>query len=391
MISADPGEGRSENEIAYLTGVPSTLRTLLIPHNRLSSLTSFGHLRNLERIDMSNNHVDSVYQLACLVHLRELKADNNQIRDLAGLANIDGLVRLSLKGNLIESIDFAATSWCAFFGLLARRHPLTTLYRVRLETLNLSRNRISTILNVDRLQSLSQLNLGASSPRRCVPPSLTTRTRPDYNELTHLDPPAPMPRLRILRLCSNQLDTLDISFAPKLRTLFVDSARLGRIDGADRVRKLENLSVRDQSGSALSVPFRFRGRIASSQPAHRTLPMHEVRDVRRLYLSGNPLPPSFPSAKFFNLVYLELAMCGLLTLPADLATLVPNVRVLNLNFNFIDDLAPLAGLSRLRKLTVLGARLSKCRPVVEVLRTMDEIESVDLRCAVLPILLRAPH
>lgn len=60
---------------------------------------------------MSNNQVDSVYQLACLVHLRELKADNNQIKDLGGLAEIDGLLRLSLKGNRVETLDLAATSW----------------------------------------------------------------------------------------------------------------------------------------------------------------------------------------------------------------------------------------------------------------------------------------
>lgn len=51
--------------------------------------------------------------------------------------------------------------------------------------------------------------------------------------------------------------------------------------------------------------------------------MAHVRDVKRLYLSGNPLPSSFPSEKFFNLVYLELAMCQLTSLPADFASVVP--------------------------------------------------------------------
>jgi Leucine-rich repeat (LRR) protein len=111
----------------------------------------------------------------------------------------------------------------------------------------------------------------------------------------------------------------------------------------------------------------------------RTLVMSHVRDVKRLYLSGNPIPTSFPSEKFFNLVYLELAMCQLTSLPANLASVVPNVRVLNLNFNFLEDLSPLVGLTRLTKLTILGARLSKCRPVVTVLGTMPELESVDLR------------
>ncbi|KAM0751427.1 hypothetical protein T439DRAFT_380394 [Meredithblackwellia eburnea MCA 4105] len=325
----------SDNEIAFLTGVPSTLRTLVIPNNRLSSLTSFGHLRNLERIDMSNNQIDSVNQLSCLVHLRELKADNNQIKDLGGLAAIDGLLRLSLKGNLIETLDLGATTW------------------TRLEMLNLSRNNISTVINTERLQSLAMLNL-------------------DHNQLSEFEPSSLMPRLRVLRLCSNRLDSLDIGFAPKLRTLFVDATRLGALVGTDRLRKLENLSVRDQNGAGL------------------TLPMEEVRDVKRLYLSGNPLPPSFPSAKFFNLTYLELAMCGLLHLPLDIASLIPNVRVLNLNFNFLDDLKPLTGLARLKQLSVVGARLGKCRPVVEVLGSMGEIESVDFRMNPLTLPFYAP-
>lgn len=110
-----------------------------------------------------------------------------------------------------------------------------------------------------------------------------------------------------------------------------------------------------------------------------TIRMDNVRDVKRLYLSGNPVPASFPSEKFFNLVYLELAMCQLTSLPGNLSESVPNVRVLNLNFNFIEDLTPLKGLTRLKKLTVLGARLSSCRAIVEVISTMPELESIDFR------------
>ena len=107
--------------------------------------------------------------------------------------------------------------------------------------------------------------------------------------------------------------------------------------------------------------------------------MPSIRDVKRLYLSGNPLPLSFPSEKFFNLTYLELAMCQLTSLPTDIANLVPNVRVLNLDFNFLDNLEPLFGLSRLAKLSVVGARLGKVRPVVHVLESLVELESLDLR------------
>lgn len=61
----------------------------------------------------------------------------------------------------------------------------------------------------------------------------------------------------MLRLCGNPIASLDVSFAPKLRTLYADSARLGNLLGTDQLRKLENLSVRDQSGGALCVVSRF--------------------------------------------------------------------------------------------------------------------------------------
>lgn len=107
--------------------------------------------------------------------------------------------------------------------------------------------------------------------------------------------------------------------------------------------------------------------------------MSHVRDIKRFYLSGNPVPTSFPSEKFFNLVYLELAMCQITVLPDNLSSVVPNVRTLNLSHNFIEDLSPLSGLTRLNNLTMIGARIGKCRPITQVLSTMPELESVDLR------------
>ena len=107
--------------------------------------------------------------------------------------------------------------------------------------------------------------------------------------------------------------------------------------------------------------------------------MPHIRDVKRLYLSGNPLPSSFPSEKFFNLTYLELAMCQLTSLPSKLASLVPNVRTLNLDFNFLESLEPLRGMTRLGKLSVVGARLNKVRPVVGVLESLVELQSLDMR------------
>ncbi|OBZ71437.1 hypothetical protein A0H81_08607 [Grifola frondosa] len=81
----------------------------------------------------------------------------------------------------------------------------------------------------------------------------------------------------------------------------------------------------------------------------------------------------------YNLVYLELAACRLTVLPPDLARAIPNVRVLNLNYNFLDDPRPLEGLTRLRKLTIIGSRIKAAKQIVRVLRGMKDVEMLDFR------------
>lgn len=132
----------------------------------------------------------------------------------------------------------------------------------------------------------------------------------------------------------------------------------------------------------------------------RSLALRDVRDIKRLYLSGacvslafpcgasnpradlapgNPLDAGFISEACYNLVYLELAACRLTALPRDFARLAPNLRVLNLNYNFLDDVRPLEGLVRLRRVTIIGSRVSATRQFVRVLRGLADAEMVDFR------------
>ncbi|KAF8584685.1 hypothetical protein K439DRAFT_1633331 [Ramaria rubella] len=312
------------NALSWLTGIPKTLRTLSVGSNLLTAMTSFNHLLNLENLDISNNQIDSLQQLSCLRHLRELKADGNAITSLDGLGQLDGLIKLSLKGNCISQVDFSVL-----------RLP-------RLELLNLSRNGLRSVAGLSSLSSLSALNL-------------------DHNHLVSLEADEPMPRLRTLRASNNRLIRLDASRFPNLRTLYADNNRLRALHGAQKLRKLENLSVRNQGGAGL------------------TLATNDIRDVKRLYLSGNPLSSSFLEEPCYNLIYLEVAACRLIKLPHDLARLIPNVRVLNLNYNFLTDTRALDGLTRLRKLTLIGSRLKGTKSLVSMLKRMPEIEMLDFR------------
>ena len=60
---------------------------------------------------------------------------------------------------------------------------------------------------------------------------------------------------------------------------------------------------------------------------------------------------------------------------------MPNLKILNLNYNFLDNLDELKGLRGLRKLTVVGNRLggSGTKAVVRGLTGLSGLEEIDLR------------
>jgi hypothetical protein len=133
---------------------------------------------------------------------------------------------------------------------------------------------------------------------------------------------------------------------------------------------------------------------------YRRFLARDVRDVKRLYLSGerpelivcrrpklipfsgNALKYDFLEEPCYNLVYLELAACRLTGLPEGMARLLPNLRVLNLNYNFLEDVRGLEGLGRLQKLTIIGSRLKNSKPLIRLLEHMPDVEMVDFRLVI---------
>lgn len=100
---------------------------------------------------------------------------------------------------------------------------------------------------------------------------------------------------------------------------------------------------------------------------------------------GNPTPfPMGSTAQAcYNLIYLEIAACRLTSLPTNFSTLIPNVRVLNLNYNFLntsDIASSLVGLTRLRKLTIVGNHMTGTKALIQMLGNMGRnIEMLDFR------------
>lgn len=318
----------SDNNIGQLDGAPGTIRNLRIARNCLSDLSSWGHLSNLQYVDISNNGLTSLQGFKNLVHLRSLRADNNKIQCLRGITSLDGLISLRLRCNVVQYIDFA--------GSLLQR----------LTDLDLKGNCVREIRNVQELRSLTSLNLEDND--------IQTFARENCEVMW---------TLKYLKLGGNKLEHLDISQYPNIRLLYLDRNRLGRVTGLLKAKHLDSLSLREQQhGFSIDQSF-----------------LNEALEVRKLFLSGNLLTTFQPSVDFLNLQYLELANCGLETLPIEFGQMTPNLRVLNLNFNAIRDIKPLLGIVRLKKLHLAGNRLARLRKTTNVLAQFSNLTRVDLR------------
>ena len=67
--------------------------------------------------------------------------------------------------------------------------------------------------------------------------------------------------------------------------------------------------------------------------------------------------------------------------PENFAARLPNLRILNVNYNFLEDLSGLEGIQGLRKLMMIGCRLGEERSssVMRSIRAIGTLEEIDLR------------
>ncbi|KAF9988443.1 hypothetical protein BGZ75_009390 [Mortierella antarctica] len=314
----------NENQISYLTGVPKSVKTLQARSNKLSDLTNFSHLVNLQYLDISHNGIEDLTGLSSLVHLRELIAQSNNIKSVSALQQMDGLIRLDVSHNCLTGLDF-------------RRSQLQ-----RLEFLDASYNRIEQLENLESLEGLIHANLA-------------------HNRIEDISLVQPLRRLRILRLSENRLMTFNAVHFPRLRTLYLDDNRLQALENCQTLTRLENFSARDQEGEGIAIN------------------MTEFVNSRKLYLSGNPIHALNFDTGFYRLEYLEICAGCLTELPLDFAALFPNLRGLNLSYNGLDSLAALDGLHRLRRLIFVGNNLKRFNDVFSLLKRMRSLVTLDLR------------
>ncbi|KXS11029.1 L domain-like protein [Gonapodya prolifera JEL478] len=203
-----------DNRVAYLRGVPGGVMELSATGNRLSSLTSFTHLADLQWLNVSGNEMTDLEALTQLRHLRVLIADRNGLHDVSALRRMPSLARCSIRGNRVRTIDMGE----------ARGGSL--------EVLDVGDNEVERMDGCEGLVGLKELIL-------------------DGNRLTSFQAPN-LTSLEVLRLQRNRLSQVDVSRMPRLRVLALDGNRLKELSGVEHCPDLEEVGLAEQEHATLA-------------------------------------------------------------------------------------------------------------------------------------------
>ncbi|KAG5363601.1 Septation initiation network scaffold protein [Yarrowia sp. B02] len=317
----------SDNRLTNLAGISTQLRVVDLSRNLLEKTVSFLDFKNLQELDLSHNpSIGSLSSLRHLTSLRVLKVDNCGLESLEPLGKLEGLMHLTANHNrLANTLNLDEFRWPS------------------LEQLYLNSNELVKVYGVETLPQLIILGLNNNYLSRFKPGApLATVNGIDVG-LSKLSPAnrAKRPRLRRLMVCGNKLNSLDISLCHRLMVLKADHNNLSIVDGIANCPELVTLSLGGQR-----VPLAN---------------LDSASDVRDLLLVGTKIDiERFPlTMPFMNLNRLDLSNCGLKRLPVDFARECMNVRVLNLNFNELEDLTPLMVIPKLTHLFLVGNRIPR--------------------------------
>ncbi|TKX21950.1 leucine-rich repeat-containing protein 7 [Elsinoe australis] len=323
----------SGNSISQLEGAPLNIRWLDASHNSLTNLTAWDRLMNLQYLDVSHNEITSLDGLGCLVHLREIKASHNQIISLNGIVDMEGLLKLDVSHNEMHTADFSHCHW------------------TQLESLDMSSNALTGVYGLDTLSELRHLSVSNNK----------------LSQLRLTEDSALPSKIHDLSASNNRLQMLDLTSAPFLRYLDLDSNGIVSLLGLAGLKQLDTLSLRQQDLAELS-------------PSVWDTVFSTAIHARSVHLSGNALPSDLTVLTTQNTVsHLELATCGLLSLPKDFGLHFPNLSHLNLNFNALKDIRSLLNIQHLHTLHLAGNRISRLRKCVETLAHFKGLKELDLR------------
>lgn len=182
-----------DNQITSLEGIPTTgdkmvildisfnvirsmepvsnlpnLRELFIANNKITTIAGLENCTKLEVLDVGYNRIRKIEGLSSCVNLRDLWMGKNKITKIEGLSNLSKLKRLDIQNNrltTIENLDSVCDTveeiYLASNGIndagLQGVNGVTDLAFPKLETIDLSKNRLTKLRDLSKLTTLKEL------------------------------------------------------------------------------------------------------------------------------------------------------------------------------------------------------------------------------------------
>ena len=373
------------------------LTSLSLADNDIADLSGLEALGGLRTLDLSGNRIQDVQTLGKLENLRSLYLDRNPLGDLSPLYGLQELNLLSLRGVELEKEELEALSaalpHCAILTDGDKEGKLNILlsgiaFDTEVSSLNLSGLGLRDLSCLSLCTQLVSLDLSD-------------------NELTDLSPLIGLSSLRHLDASRNLIgDTSAVGSMPGLLTLDLSDNPIGDFSGLKKLQnlqilRLENTGLKDEALPALyglnrltrlaldrneGITVEAMNALKAQQPkcniTYGTL-VYTVQlggedfrtDVTELCVEGTELSSLFGFEKFDCLETVKLSRNRIENLSAmQNAHCRERIRTLDLSFNLIEDVSPLAALSNLETLDLRSNQISSVYP----LKRLTNLKKLDL-------------
>lgn len=395
------------------------LNRLSLADNAITELGPLAGLGGLRSLDLGGNRVTDISPLAKLSYLRSLNLDGNPVTDLRPLYGLEELNSLSLLGvelpdGELEALS-AALPYCVILtdgekegvrgvwlsgvrfstdvteldlsGLGLRDISCLSMC-TQLRKLTLTDNEISDLSPLMNLQELERLRLAGNQITDLRPLMGMSGLRQldvSRNAISETSALGGLERLQSLDLSDNPIR--DFSGLKKLRNL--EALRLENTGITDEdlpvfyeMNRLNLLTLDRNEGLTAEAMKALRARMPDCAISHGTLVLvvslggEDFRtDITSLHLEGTEISNLFGLEKFDCLETVQLSRNSIEDLSAFQNTHSRHtIRYLDLSFNKIRDLSPLAALTALEVLDLRSNNISSLGP----LPRMTQLKKLDL-------------
>ncbi len=206
------------------------LERLNLRNNQINTISGLESLVNLKKLYLSNNKIKRIDNLAALIKLNLLALNDNQITEIINLDHLSKLKHLNLSNNQISEIK----------GLNNQ---------ISLKELELPGNKISIINNLQMLKSLEQLNLGSNEISEIQGlDNLVNlkRLNIEKNKLNSIQGIGNLKNLEILKLNHNSIKNVEnLDNCVNLKKLHLANNEIEEIQGLEDLQNLEYINFEE--------------------------------------------------------------------------------------------------------------------------------------------------